>query len=82
MNANPEKFQFVILSKNTINKSFVIDNKMIESSKSVKLLGLIIDNKNIMTLLTEVCKITKGENPIFYKKNFLPEKAILQPTDN
>ena len=65
MNANPGKFQFVILSKNTINKSFVIDNKMIESSKSVKLLGLIIDNKNIMTLLTEVCKITNKENPIF-----------------
>ena len=27
---NPEKFQFMILSKNTINKSIVIDNKTIE----------------------------------------------------
>ena len=45
MMANPGKFQFMILSKNTINKSIVIDNEMIESSKSVKLLGLTIDNK-------------------------------------
>ena len=27
---NPEKFQFMILSKNTMNKSIVIDNKTIE----------------------------------------------------
>ena len=45
MMANPGKFQFMILSKNTINKSIVINNKTIESSKSVKLLGLTIDNK-------------------------------------
>ena len=31
--ANPGKFQFIILSKNTINKSIVIANKTIESSK-------------------------------------------------
>ena len=30
MMANPAKFQFMSLSKNTINKSIVIDNKMIE----------------------------------------------------
>ena len=30
MMSNPEKFQFMILSKNTINKSIVIDNKTIE----------------------------------------------------
>ena len=45
MMADPGKSQFMILSKNTINKSIVIDNKTIESSKSVKLLGLTIDNK-------------------------------------
>ena len=39
MMANPGKFQFMILSKNTINKSIVIDNKTIESPKSVELLG-------------------------------------------
>ena len=42
---NPGKFQFMIESKNTINKSIVINNKTIESWKSVKLLGLTIDNK-------------------------------------
>ena len=31
MMANPRKFQFMILSKNTINKSIVIGNKTIES---------------------------------------------------
>ena len=178
MMANPEKFQFMILSKNTTNKSIVINNKTIESSKSVKLLKLTIDNKlnfgihinnickvasakikglgrirsrlnlsqakilfksfilsrfnyccfvwmfcsktlqikinqiqkralcivykepnlnldklvelgkgttihikNIITLLTEVYKTTRGENPIFLNKNFHPKKAILQPTD-
>ena len=45
MMANPGKFQFMILSKNTINKSIVIDNKTVESSKSVKRLELTIDNK-------------------------------------
>ena len=40
MMANPGKFQFMILSKNTLNKLIVINNKTIESSKSVKLLGL------------------------------------------
>ena len=45
MMANPGKFQCTILSKNTINKSILITNKTIESSKSVKLLGLTIDNK-------------------------------------
>ena len=39
MMANPGKFQFMILSKNTINKSIAIDNKTIESPKSVELLG-------------------------------------------
>ena len=45
MMANPEKFQFMILSKNAINQSIVINNKTIESSKSVKLLELTIDNQ-------------------------------------
>ena len=45
MMANLEKFQFVILSKSKINKSIVINNKKFESSKSVKLLELTIDNK-------------------------------------
>ena len=45
MVANRGKFQFMILSKNTINQSIVINNKTTESSKSKKLLGLTIDKK-------------------------------------
>ena len=43
--AHPGKFQFMILSKSTINKSIVINSKMTELSKSVKLLSLKIDTK-------------------------------------
>ena len=51
--ANPEKFQFTILSNKTINQSIVRNNKTIEPSKSVKLLGLTIDNKfNIKIQMT------------------------------
>ena len=39
MIANPGKFQFMALNKDTINKSIVMDNKTIESPKSAKLLG-------------------------------------------
>ena len=39
MIANAGKFQFMALNKDTINKSIVMDNKTIESPKSVKLLG-------------------------------------------
>ena len=42
---NPGQFQFMILSKNIINQSIVINKKTIESSNSVTLLGLVIDNK-------------------------------------
>ena len=62
MMANPGKFQFMILSKNTINKSFVIDNKTIESSKSVKLLGLTIDNKlNFGIHINSICKVASAK---------------------
>ena len=71
---NPGKFQFMILGKNTINKLFIIDNKTIESLRSVKLLWLTIDNKDIMALPTEVYKTTRGENPIFMNKIFTPKK--------
>ena len=47
MMVNPGKIQFMILSKNTINESIVIDNKTIESSKSVKLLGLTIEFRKV-----------------------------------
>ena len=62
MMANPGKFQFMILSKNTINKSIVIDNKTIESSKSVKLIGLTIDNKsNFGIHINNICKVASAK---------------------
>ena len=62
MMANPGKFQFMILSINTINKSIVINNKTIESSKSVKLLGLIIDNNlNFGIHINNICKVASAK---------------------
>ena len=62
MMANPGKFQFIILSKNLINKLFVIDNKTIKSSKSVKLLGLTIDNKlNFGININSICKVASAK---------------------
>ena len=62
MMANPGKFQFMILNKNTINKSIVINNKTIESSKSVKLLGLTIDNKlNFGIHINNICKVASAK---------------------
>ena len=62
MMTNPGKFQFMILSKNTINKSIVINNKAIESSKSAKLLGLTIDNKLNFGIHTNIiCKVASAK---------------------
>ena len=62
MMANPGKLQFTILSKKTINKSIVIDNKTIESLKSVKLLGSTIDNKlNFGIHINNVCKVASAK---------------------
>ena len=59
---NPGKIQFMILSKNAINKSCVTDNKTIESSKSVKLLRLIIDKKlNFRIHIKNICKVASAK---------------------
>ena len=62
MMANPEKFQYMVLSKNTINKSIAINNKTNESSKSLKLLGLTIDNKlNYGIHINNICKVASAK---------------------
>ena len=62
MMANPEKFQLMILNNNTINKSIVINNKTIEPFKSVKLLGLTIDNKlNFLIHISNICKVASAK---------------------
>ena len=81
MMANPGKFQFMILSKNTINESIVIGNKTIESSKSVKLLGLTIDNKlNFGIHINNICKVAsakiKGSGRIRKRLNLSQAKIL------
>ena len=52
----------MILSKNRIKKSFVIENKTTESSKSVKLLGLTIDNNlNFRIRINSICKVANAK---------------------
>ena len=81
MMANPGKFQFMILSKNKINKSIVINNKTIESSKSVKLLGLTTDNKlNFGIHINNICKVAgakiKGLGRIRCRLNLSQAKIL------
>ena len=81
MTVNPGKLQFMILSKNTINKSVVIGNKTIESSRSVKLLGLTIDNKlNFGIHINNICKVasakTKGLGRIKNRLNLSQAKIL------
>ena len=81
MMVNPGKFQFMILSKNTISKSFVINNKTIESSKSVKLFGLTIDNKlNFGIRINNICKVAstkiKGLGRIRNRLNLSQAKIL------
>ena len=75
------KFKFMILSKNKINKSIAIDNKTIESSKSVKLLGLTIDKKlNSGIHINNICKVTgakiKGLGRIRNRLNLSQAKIL------
>ena len=84
MMANPGNFQFMILSKNTANKSIVINNKTIESSKSVKLLGLTIDNKlNFGIHINNICKVAsakiKGLGSIRRRLNLSQAKILYNP---
>ena len=45
-----------------MNESIVINNKTIESSKSVKLLGLTIDNKlNFGIHVNNMCKVASAK---------------------
>ena len=81
MMAKPGRFQFRILSKNTINKSIAINNKTIESSKSVKLLGSTIGNKlNFGIHINDICKVAgtkiEGLGRISNRLNSSPAKIL------
>ena len=71
----------MILSKNTIHKSFATDNKTIESSKLVKLLGLTIDNKlNFEIQINNIFKVVsakiKGAGRIKNRLNLSQAKIL------
>ena len=60
MIANPEKFHFIILTKNKTDNSGIeirINDKLIKSEQHVKLLGVKIDNKlNFNLHVSDICK--------------------------
>ena len=81
MRVNPGKVQLMFLSKYTINKSILLNNKTIESSKSVKLLWLTIDNKlNFRILINNICKVAsakiKGSGRIRKRLNLSQAKIL------
>ena len=57
MKANPSKFQAIILSRYEVSIDFVIAGHQVKSEKSVKLLGVNIDDKlNFNLHVTNICK--------------------------
>ena len=58
MKANPEKFQFMILSKTRrLEYNLIIDSNVIKEPADVELLGLIIDNKlSFEKYIARLCK--------------------------
>ena len=80
MIANPEKFHFIILTKNKTDNSGIeirINDKLIKSERNVKLLGVKTDNKlNFNLHVSDICKKAAAQlNAIYRLKNFLSIKA-------
>ena len=62
MMANPGKFQFMLLGKNTKNQTLQIQNNTLKSFQSVKLLGLTIDNNlKFDTHIDNLCKTASAK---------------------
>ena len=80
MIANPEKFHAIILTRNkteNVNLKIRIGDRIIQSEKWVKLLGVNIDNKlNFEEHIRDLCKKASAQmNADFRLKNCLPHKA-------
>ena len=75
MLANPSKFQGIVLTKKneTIKTTFEIKEATIESANSVKLLGVVIDEKlNFETHIKNLCGNAGGQlNTLYRLKNNL-----------
>ena len=72
MVANPDKFQLMFLGQKIKPQiDITVDNVNINSVDSVKLLGVVIDNKlNFVEHIKNICKIAKHKNkcPLKNKK--------------
>ena len=80
MIANPKKFHSIILSKDITGNSGLeikIDDKLIKSESSVKLLGIVIDEKLIFDEhITKLCKKASSQlNALFRLKFVLTKEA-------
>jgi len=57
LKANPDKFQFIVFEQKYQERKLSVDNILLSSQKSVKLLGLHIDNAlKFNCHITELCK--------------------------
>ena len=78
MIANPKKFQSIIISKDKIGNSGLeikINDKIIKSESSVKLLGIVIDEKlNFDKHITELCKKASAQLNALFRLNFVLTK--------
>ena len=80
MIANPKNFHSIILSKDITGNSGLeikIDDKLIKSESSVKLLGIVIDEKlNFDEHITKLCKKASSQlNALFRLKFVLTKEA-------
>ena len=75
---NPKKFQSIIISKDKIGNSGLeikINDKIIKSECSVKLLGIVIDEKlNFDKHITELCKKASAQLNALFRLNFVLTK--------
>ena len=80
MIVNPGKFQSIIIDKKKqdhTKETFVIGDKVIEASPSVKLLGVLIDDKlNFNLHITNICRSAANQlNALIRLKQFLSFEA-------
>ena len=80
MIVNPGKFQSIIIDKKKqdhTKETFVIGDKVIEASPSVKLLGVLIDEKlNFNLHITNICRSAANQlNALIRLKQFLSFEA-------
>jgi len=69
MKANASKFQAIFLSRENVSIDFEIDNQKIQSESVVKLLGINIDNKLILTAMYQL-SAERQQNKLMHSKDY------------